>query len=271
MNILHVIPAFHPAHIYGGPIQSTYELCTHLPLDFCKVRVLTTDADGAKTLLEVETEKEIRLAVGVRLRYCKRVMRHSVSPLILRLLPRYILWADVVHLTAVYSFPTIPTLLACKVLRKPVIWSSRGALQRWQGSTRPMLKYIWESVCRAAAPSRLILHTTSEDEARESKMRMPGVETVMIPNGVEIPDSITHVPANGRIRLLYLGRLHPIKGIENLLAACRILNERGAQRRHAALECDRLGALVGAVEVHRVAALDDHVVGHGREGSARRG
>src|SRR5437879_11904803 len=88
MNILHVIPAFHPAHIYGGPIQSTYELCTHLPLDFCKVRVLTTDADGAKTLLEVETEKEIRLAVGVRLRYCKRVMRHSVSPLILRLLPR---------------------------------------------------------------------------------------------------------------------------------------------------------------------------------------
>jgi glycosyltransferase involved in cell wall biosynthesis len=42
---------------------------------------------------------------------------------------------------------------------------------------------------------------------------------------VEIPEQVTHVPRDGTLRLLYLGRLHPIKGIENLLAACKQLND----------------------------------------------
>jgi len=51
----------------------------------------------------------------------------SVSPTFLRLLAAYVSWADIVHLTAVYSFPSI----ACKILGKPLVWSPRGMLQRW--------------------------------------------------------------------------------------------------------------------------------------------
>lgn len=225
MKVLRVIPSFYPARTYGGPIESDYRLCVNQVKLGYSVRVLTTDANGRQRVLDVEKNRDVEIGSGLSVRYCKRLLLHTVSVELLRQLLAYARWAEVVHLTAVYSFPTIPTLLTCRALDKPLVWSPRGALQRWEGSTRPMLKYFWESVCRAVAPSRLILHATSEDEARESKIRLPGVETVMIPNGVEIPDSITHVPGNGRIRLLYLGRLHPKKGIENLLVACKVLQE----------------------------------------------
>ena len=175
--------------------------------------------------MDVEKDHEIQVAEGINVRYCHRQIRHSVSLALLRLLPSYIRWADAVHLTAVYSFPTIPTLLLCNILDKPLVWSPRGSLQRWEGSTHPMLKAEWEWVCRIMAPKKLTLHVTSENEAKESQKRFPNIDIAVIPNAVEIPDQVTHVPENGILRLLYLGRLHPKKGIANLLSACKRLND----------------------------------------------
>lgn len=223
MNVLHVSPSFFPAHIYGGPIESGFQLCRYLALSGCNIRVLTTDANGPDHVLDVEKRREIEIAGGLRIRYCSRLMRHSVSPTLLRLLPTYIRWADLVHLTAVYSFPTIPTLLFCNLSGKPVVWSPRGALQRWEGSRHVRPKRIWEWMCRAAAPERLVLHVTSEEEAGESVKSFPGIKTVVIPNGVEIPEKARHRRTTSPLRLTFLGRLDPKKGIENLLAACDIL------------------------------------------------
>ena len=225
MRVVHVTPAFYPAHVPGGPIYSLYEMCKAVVGNGIQVRVLTTDANGTDRVLDVEKAREVEAAEGLPVRYCRRVMPQSVSPTLLRLLPSYIRWADVVHLTAVYSFPTIPSLLACKVLEKPVVWSPRGAFQRWEGSRRRTLKTVWEWACRMVAPKRLVLHVTSEEEAKESLERFPGVDTAIIPNGIGVPEKVAHVRGNGVLRLLYLGRLHPKKGIENLLAACRIVED----------------------------------------------
>ena len=224
MRVLHVVPSFYPAHVYGGPIQSVYALCRHLARNGCEVRVLTTNANGRRAVLDVDTKRDIELAPGVNVRYCSRLRPESTSPELLRALPRYLRWADIVHLTAVYNFPTIPALLACKVLGKPVVWSPRGALQRWEGSTRLRSKAVWEQICRLAAPAGMVLHVTSEEEARESLEKIPGVEAAVIPNAVEIPDNPVRFPGDGTLRLLFLGRLHPKKGIENLLDACRKLS-----------------------------------------------
>jgi glycosyltransferase involved in cell wall biosynthesis len=223
VKVLHVTPSFHPAFVYGGPTRSVYELCCNLARAGCDVRVLTTDANGPDTVLDVDTNEEIDLA-GFHVRYCHRIKDVSISPTLLRLLPEYIRWADVVHLTAVYSFPTIPTVLLCRMLRKPIVWSPRGMLQRWQGTRRPALKGIWERLCRLVSPSSLVLHATSEEERQESTARFPGVEMVVIPNGIELSDKIALVNGHKVLRLLFIGRLHPKKGIENLLEAYRLLN-----------------------------------------------
>jgi glycosyltransferase involved in cell wall biosynthesis len=137
-------------------------------------------------------------------------------------------WADVVHLHAAYSFPTIPTLLAARMLKRPVIWTPHGAFQRWSGSRRVGFKSLWEKVCVAIASRELVLHLTSKTEVAETRARFARAKIELIPNGVEVPPTLNREPRGARLRLGFVGRLDPKKGIENLLAACRILKERKA-------------------------------------------
>ncbi len=220
IRVAHVVPSFYPAHVYGGPIRSVYALCDSLAGLGCEVRALTTNTNGLEAVLPVDTEREQVLGNGFTVRYCPRRLRHSVSPELLRVLPEYVRWADVIHLTGVYNFPTFPTFAAARRYGKPVVWSPRGALQRWVGSRRPVLKSLWERVTREIAPDSVVLHVTSEQEKIESLQRFPDFRAEVIPNGVEIPAVVSHEKYDGRMRLLFIGRIDPKKGIENLLEAC---------------------------------------------------
>jgi glycosyltransferase involved in cell wall biosynthesis len=224
MKVLCVVPSFYPAHVYGGPTQTIYELSRGVARLGIELRVLTTDADGLDHVLDVEKDKDVSLD-GFSVRYCRRHFRHSVSPTLMRLLPSYVAWADVVHLHYVYSFPTLPTLLQGRLSNKAIVWSPQGALQRWQGSSRRALKAAWDLSCYYGSDlSKLTVQLTSEKERLETSTRFPKLKTCVIPNGVDIPSDIHPVKQTGALRLLFLGRLHPIKGIEFLLRACSNLS-----------------------------------------------
>jgi len=227
MKVLEVVPSFYPAHIYGGPIQSLYHLCRSLADQGCDVKVLTTNANGPTANLDVDTGDEVELDGRFRVRYCRRILFGSVSWRLLLRLPSYAKWADVIHLTSVYSFPTLPALVLARLLGKPVVWSPRGSLQRWEGSSRVALKGIWEGLCRLLAPRATVLHVTSEEEATQSAEKMPGARTCVITNGIHVTgagrrDTASFLP-DGVLRLVYIGRIHPIKGLENLVSACGLL------------------------------------------------
>jgi len=225
MKILHVVPSFHPAYSYGGPIRSTFELCRNAVELGCEVRVLTTDADGLDRVLDVDKNEEVQLPEGFRVRYCARRLRHSVSPTLMRLLPAYMRWADVVHLTGVYNFPTFPTVFLGRLLNKPLIWSPRGALQRWEGSSRVGPKAVWDFLWyHTADRGELTMHVTSEQESHEVSARFPKLQMAMIPNGVDVPFDLNRVERNGELRMLFIGRLDPKKGIEALLKACTLVD-----------------------------------------------
>lgn len=222
--MLHVTPSFYPARHYGGTSYSNYALCNaSAAIPDLELKVLTTDSDGPEKQQRINvTEFPARLPQGYEVLYCRRLFGADVSPSMLWRLWPMIRWADVVHLSAVYSPPTIPTLLFCKLQGKPVVWSTRGALQRWKGSTRTTLKRVWEVLCNSLCNSdRVLLHTTSEEERNESLPRISRATAIMVPNGIDIPaySASRKAQHTGQPRLLYLGRLHPIKGIENLLRA----------------------------------------------------
>lgn len=228
MNVLHVTPAFYPATYWGGPIFSVYSLCNALAkFPDVSLKVLTTDTAGPSRNDSVPVASfPMHYSEGYEVYFCHRWWAASIAPgMFLRLWPM-IRWADVVHLTAVYSPPTIPTLLICRLLGKPVVWSPRGALQRWEGATKLLAKNTWELVCNMLIRSgRCFLHVTGEAEAVDSVERISKAIVKLIPNGVDIaetPQNRVWLP-EGKLRLLYIGRLHPIKGIENLLRALKIL------------------------------------------------
>ena len=65
------------------------------------------------------------------------------------------------------------------------------------------------------------MHVTSEEEKAESLEKIPNASAFILRNGIDIPalDRPARDHRGDILRLLYIGRLHPIKGIENLLTA----------------------------------------------------
>jgi glycosyltransferase involved in cell wall biosynthesis len=224
MRVAFVTPAFFPAVRYGGPIRSLLGLVRGLVRRGVAVRVLTTDADGP-TVLPVDTTREFEIEPGLRVRYARRLAGEATSLEFIRLLPEYVRWSDVVHLTAVYNFSTMPVLAIARWARKPLVWSPRGGLQRWERTDRRCLKHAWELACRALAPENTIIHVTADDEAAQTVRRMPHLHLEVVPNGVEVPQMVRRPQHEEGLHVLFLGRIHPIKGIENLIDALSLLDE----------------------------------------------
>ncbi|HTW88980.1 MAG TPA: glycosyltransferase [Candidatus Binataceae bacterium] len=231
LRVLQVVPSFWPAVRYGGPIESTLQLCRHLAAAGSAITVLTTDSHGPGARVSVSTDDEVELAPGMRVRYYRKLMRNSVAPALIKNLARYAGAADLVHLTAVYNFPTIPTLMVCRRLKKPLVWSPRGALQNWPGRRRPTAKALWDRLCLKIAPAHAVVHATSAPEAESIRRALPGLNIAIVPNGITIPDAPPRPPGGSEtLRLLFIGRLDPKKGLENLLAACSMLRNQDVLR-----------------------------------------
>jgi glycosyltransferase involved in cell wall biosynthesis len=221
MKLLFISPSFFPATFYGGPIFLNRTLCQALSgREGIEVQVLTTDADGPHRRIDlrsVEGDPKQKFAVH----YCRRHLHPDISVTLLARLPGMIRRADVVHLNGVYCFTTLPALLLCRVMKKPVVWSTLGALQRWPGARRARAKQIFERICSALCePERVVMHLASGEEENESRLRITRIGSVIIRYGTCVP--VLNQEWNMRgptLRLLYIGRLHPIKGIENLLRA----------------------------------------------------
>lgn len=233
MKILHVTPSYYPATYWGGPIFSVYALNNALAkFSWLSLKVVTTDSAGPDVSERVRFELlERSIYPRYEVLFTRRIAGKCISIGLLTKLPALVRWADVVHLTATYSFTTFPTLIICRILNKPVVWSHRGAIlevYEWDGAPRKRLKRMWEMVCNLMVrPGRTVSHVTSEREQEASQARIPNARPIIVPNGVDVPDSLPKrewLP-NGKMRLMYLGRIAPKKGIENLLHAVRELND----------------------------------------------
>ena len=226
MKVLHVAPSFYPATYWGGPIFSTLALCQGLAQhDDLTLRVLTTDAAGPHPSQRLPASgTTCTLEPGFDVTYTRRLLGRDIAPGLLIRAWEMIQGADIVHLTGTYSFPTLPVLLMCKLLGKPVVWSPRGALQassEWHESRSPALKRIFERMCSLFRPRHIALHCTAEIERDLSLTRVDIKTAFILPNGIALPPKheARQFRPEGRTRLMALGRLDPKKGLEIMLDA----------------------------------------------------
>lgn len=120
-----------------------------------------------------------------------------------------------------------------KVARKrgvPYIASPRSMLDPWALEHKPLRKRIaWFSYARHDVSHSTFIHATSDLEASHLESLNIVVPVYVIPHGIDMPPAA--LCATDRVatekskkRVLFLSRLHPKKGLEDLLLAFGAIN-----------------------------------------------
>lgn len=128
---------------------------------------------------------------------------------------------DVVHLHALWALDLHRVARWALENGIPMVWSPHGALAPWALKNRWYKKFlpwlVWQKSdlkrCRA-------LHATSAMETEWLKNLGFSQPIVEAPLGTRLPDESELRPATKT--LLYVGRLHPVKGLENALRAWKL-------------------------------------------------
>jgi glycosyltransferase involved in cell wall biosynthesis len=133
---------------------------------------------------------------------------------------------DVLHNHGLWMLPNIYPSRVARRYGIPLLVSPRGMLSEWalrHGS--PVKRLFWPLVQRPALSAVSCFHATAAseyDDVRRLGFRQP---VAVIPNGIDIPDRANSFDGNKR-SLLFLGRIHPKKGVDLLLQAWRQVSPR---------------------------------------------
>jgi glycosyltransferase involved in cell wall biosynthesis len=230
LRILHVTPYYEPALVYGGPARSVPLLCKSLVRVGADVTVLTTDSNGA-TRLDLELERSHHRD-GVDVRYFRSheprawFRSPSLAAACEALVPHY----DIVHLTGLWTHPVWAAGISSRRHGKPYVISPRGMLMPWAFGYRSWKKLPYFYCVERRQLHRCAgLHCTTIVE--KEALAPFGLESYgfVVPNAIELAE-FDHLPPRGQLRerlaipgdaflVLFLGRLHPVKGIDLTLSA----------------------------------------------------
>jgi glycosyltransferase involved in cell wall biosynthesis len=156
--------------------------------------------------------------------------------------------ADVLHDNGIW-LPHNHRLAALAARRGiPRVVSPRGMLEPWAMNHRRWKKYIaWQLYQRRDLRRAACHHATAETEAEHVRQLGLDVPIRIIPNGVDVPEPRAIPGANdGRRVALYLGRIHPKKGLPMLIDAWARVRPAGWQLK-----------IVGPEEAGHRAALEN--------------
>ena len=114
----------------------------------------------------------------------------------------------------------------------PLVVSPRGMLEPWAWRHHAWKKrpiwWLWE---RRNLQYAAVLHATAPEEADAFRRLGLSNPIAVIPNGVDLPDraemNIPSPAGDGRRTLLFLSRIHPKKGLLNLVAAWQQVRRPG--------------------------------------------
>lgn len=120
---------------------------------------------------------------------------------------------------------TIPALVARRLGRlrdTPVLLSPRGEFTSGALSLKAGPKHLFRSLARIGGLHRAVaLHVTSEAELADVRQAMPANDVTLVPNFRPLFPAPDHEPrsASAPLRLAFLGRISPVKGLDIALKA----------------------------------------------------
>ncbi len=126
---------------------------------------------------------------------------------------------DIVHCHSLWSSANLSAGIHAKNKRAKMILSPHGTLSEHALSRRKIIKKMLWPLQKLALLRADLLHATAESEVLDIRRTGYRGPIALIPNGVEIPLRCRSDNNKRKKQLLFVGRIHPIKGLENLLHA----------------------------------------------------
>jgi glycosyltransferase involved in cell wall biosynthesis len=243
VKILYAVHGYKPAYRVGGPILSVAAAAEQLVRRGHEVTVFTSNSNLDEDL-DVPLDQPVNVD-GVQVYYFRReeplkrwfpslpYLSQSMGFLYLpnmnaeleRILPQ----TDVVHTHMPFVYPTYAAGRAAIAKKVPLFYHQRGVFDPARLHFRSLkkrvyIKYVEAPILRRA--TTLIALT----DAEVASYKALGIQTPcrVIPNGIDVAPYLSGDASKARAKwkiphdakvILFLGRIHPIKGADRLLRA----------------------------------------------------
>ena len=232
MRILQVVPYFPPARAFGGPSIVAYEVSKELAKRGHEVTVYTTDAKDLTFRLNI---KNPRFLDGVQVYYFKNFSIRLVKWSKLFITPELfskrekIKTFDVIHLHEYRTFQDIVTHYLARKYDVPYVFQVHGSLPRMMAKKRLKLVYdVFFGYKLLRDASKVVALTPMESQDYRN-MGVAEENITIIPDGLD-PKPFLNLPESSRFRrlfnipneykiVLFMGRIHRIKGLQYLIRA----------------------------------------------------
>jgi len=258
LRVIITVAGLSPDH--GGPSRSVVALATELArLGVCVEVVACEQSPGQRPPLLPPSELVKSHLLPAT---CRMTQWHALAIGFFQLIQRLADGAapTVLHDTGLWLPNNHACASAARRLRLPLVISPRGMLAEWSLKYRGFKKRLaWILYQRRDLAAARLLHATSQREAKEFRSLGLTQPIAVIPNGVELPDngdghrpplqiavmpngvglpnhprSLPTTPQPGMSRssageraVLFLARLHPKKGLLDLVDAWASLKPSG--------------------------------------------
>ena len=236
MKILHLNPAFFPAFSYGGIVNVSYNLCKALAKRGHDVTVYTSDTFdkcNRQSMRYLEHE-------GIKIFYFKNISnllawhRFLFYPHLITALKKNIKQFDIIHLHGTRNFQNVVAVHYAKKYDIPYVLQAHGSLPYF--SQHEGLKKLFDTLfgksifCNIG--KALALNQTEYEQYVAKGVPKNKIE--ILPNGISSSEPID--PQQGIFKkkyginnseriILYVGRIHRTKGLDNLIRAFTIVNK----------------------------------------------
>ncbi len=257
MKVLQVVATL--AIKSSGPTYSVPSLCRGLWNAGCHVELYTREPVPA-----LEHHYPLHAYPTGRLTRCM-----EGSPQLRRALRVACATADIVHVNALWSLPTVYPAWSIRGTNCRLVTSPRGSLAEWCLHKGWLKKRIFGALVQYPALRQTALfHATSEkeyEEIRAAGFRQP---VAIVPIGMDLPKVVKKSCPDRLRRVAFFGRLHAVKAVDHLIEAWKLVTSdstcaslaRNWELVIAGPDCGVKGELermVGSSQIPRVRFLDE--------------
>lgn len=222
MRVLHVIPYMHPSA--GGPPVVVEQISRHLNNVGVNSEVVTTTkycrGDASRLVQKIESYASVQML---------STMITGFGPKDTFTLASAIKRADIVHLHTLWDPVNVAVRLLCTRMRRPYTIMPHGMLDPYSLSVNSLRKQLYLKAFerRNIECAANIIFTTEEERQLATRLPLGFPPSVVLPLGAEKPPTdrrnlAAHFEAEfpesrNRRCLLFLGRLHPKKGLDRII------------------------------------------------------